>query len=573
MRNGVDGRVLSARAIAGLHVVTLAWDFAADHEDDPRDLLGFAIERAELQQGQVVERYWLRGIKRFRDKDEGVPPGTPVPTSEHPIQSFQWGDYTVKPETSYQYKVVPVYGSPKLLDLDDASSVTVGITTETEQGAAAGAGRPRHDIYFNRGVAGSQAYARKFGKVKPDPAHPESEQMAWLSRGLFEALVGFIKRAAGPDAGDYKLRAMFYEFRYAPVADAFKLARDNGADVDIRYEAQSYKDDNEATIAQAGIEDICRPQKSRGGIRHNKFIVLVHDDRPVGVWTGSTNVSSGGIFGHSNVGHAVWDETVAQRYLEYWTRLADPNVKPSPLRTRNLAAEQTPARHAPAPADRILTLFSPRDGKDAPATLQWYADVMAMTQRIMCITFAFNLDDTFVPVLEQTGDTLRYVLVDKAIDPAVEKEITRSGNTVYAAGAKLEKGDFEPFLGEVLTGFNKNQYIHDKFMLVDPLGHDPVVVTGSANFSAPSQVANDENMLVVRGDTRVADIYFGEFMRLFDHLYTRYIVRKLKDAGRQDPDAGYLKVTQATWLPPHLGDGPKSRRRRYFMELAYPQIH
>ena len=41
--------------------------------------------------------------------------------------------------------------------------------------------------------------------------------MVWLSRGLFEALTGFIRRAAGDDAADYKLRAMLYEFRYLPV--------------------------------------------------------------------------------------------------------------------------------------------------------------------------------------------------------------------------------------------------------------------------------------------------------------------------------------------------------------------
>jgi len=28
-------------------------------------------------------------------------------------------------------------------------------------------------------------------------------------------------------------------------------------------------------------------------------------------------------------------------------------------------------------------------------------------------------------------------------------------------------------------------------------------------------------MLVIRSDQRVADMYFGEFMRIFDHLYAR----------------------------------------------------
>ena len=124
MRQPSKGNVLAVRAISGLHVVTVAWDFVEGQEAKRDGLLGFAIERSELNQGVVIERYFLRGIKRFKLKDEGLAPGTPVPTSEHPIQSFQWGDYTAKPKTTYRYKVVPVYGKPKLVELDDASSTT-----------------------------------------------------------------------------------------------------------------------------------------------------------------------------------------------------------------------------------------------------------------------------------------------------------------------------------------------------------------------------------------------------------------------------------------------------------------
>jgi len=178
MRQLKKGAVLAVRAIGGLHVVTVAWDFVEGQEAKREGLLGFAIERSELKDGAVIERYFLRGIKRFQFKDEGALPGTPMPTSEHPIQSFQWGDYTAKPATTYRYRVVPVYGAPKLIELDDASATTVEITTEAEEGGAGDDGQPRHDIYFNRGAAGSQAYARKFPD-KPDETKPESDQMVW----------------------------------------------------------------------------------------------------------------------------------------------------------------------------------------------------------------------------------------------------------------------------------------------------------------------------------------------------------------------------------------------------------
>ena len=129
---------------------------------------------------------------------------------------------------------------------------------------------------------------------------------------------------------------MFYESRYLPVAKAFSAARKAGADVAIRYEAQACQDDNEAMISNAHIRGICRPQKSRAGIRHNKFLVLIHRDEPVAVWTGSTNISAGGTFGHSNVGHVIWDKSVALKFLDYWERLADPEVTRRPLVQANL---------------------------------------------------------------------------------------------------------------------------------------------------------------------------------------------------------------------------------------------
>ena len=72
------------------------------------------------------------------------------------MQTFQWGDYTAKPATTYEFTVTPVYGKPKLLELDHRSATTVQITTEAQEVGKV-QGRPSHDIYFNRGVAGSQA--------------------------------------------------------------------------------------------------------------------------------------------------------------------------------------------------------------------------------------------------------------------------------------------------------------------------------------------------------------------------------------------------------------------------------
>ncbi len=559
MRTNAKGGTLKARAIAGTYVVVLAWDFVAGQVAKRKGLLGFAIARMELDDdGEALESYWMRGIKRFKDKDVGLPPGSMVSTAEHPFQSFQWADYTAKAGHRYRYRIVPTYGTPKLLRHDDDGAIEIEVATEPEAGDD---GTRRHDVYFNRGVIGSQAYARDMHNAEPNADDPTSREMVWLSRGLFEALLAFIAHAKDER---YALRAAVYEFHYQPVANAFARAIEAGADVKIVYDAESsYKTENLATLQRAGLDSVgaAIPRTVTEGIRHNKFIVLLEDGAPVAVWTGSTNVSAGGIFGHSNVGHVVWSAEIAAAYLAYWERLAA-NLTPTKLREPNRLASPTPA--GKTPKGSVVPFFSPRDGKDENETLAWYAARMAEAKQLVCITVAFNLDEVFQKVIQEESDVLRYIVKDDPL--SANEEIGRDRDVLFAAGGWLGANALENFVRERDNPLNSNDYIHTKFMLVDPLGNDPLVVTGSANFSRPSQRINDENMLVIRGDTRVADIYFGEFFRIFDHHYARYVVRKIRDANQSDPDAGYLKPRSEDWVPSHFEpDGPKSKRRKYFV--------
>src|SRR5262245_34867778 len=271
MRATGQSTELKAAAYAGTYVVALAWDTVNGKVPSHKDLLGYAIERAELDlAGNEVERYWMRSIKRFKDKDKGLPPGTPVSTAEHPIQSFCWADYTAKAGTRYRFRIVPVFGTVKNLKLDDAAAVTLDVTAEREgDHPGADEAQTRHDVFFNRGVIGSQAYAREFGNRTPDAENPRAKEMKWLSRGLFEALVRFVG-LAGDGMG---LRAALYEFHYQPVANAFAKSIEAGADVKIVYDATSeYKVDNESTIKAARLDeyDAVIPRTVSEGIRHNK---------------------------------------------------------------------------------------------------------------------------------------------------------------------------------------------------------------------------------------------------------------------------------------------------------------
>ena len=105
------------------------------------------------------------------------------------------------------------------------------------------------------------------------------------------------------------------------------------------------------------------------------------------------------------------------------------------------------------------------------------------------------------------------------------------------------------------------RFVHTKFMLVDPLGETPLVISGSANFSDPSTTDNDENMLIIRGDQRIADIYLGEFMRLWRHHRFRFIVKKINEQTGAVEGHNYLDPT-SKWAERFYQKGTVKFKRR-----------
>ena len=94
-----------------------------------------------------------------------------------------------------------------------------------------------------------------------------------------------------------------------------------------------------------------------------------------------------------------------------------------------------------------------------------------------------------------------------------------------------------------------------------------MVVTGSANFSEASTQENDENMLVIRGDPRVADIYFTEFNRLFNHYYFRSVQESAKRTGGGDDSGLFLKEKPEEWLSKYAPGTFRTKRVEMFAAM------
>ena len=542
---------LSVQAISGTYVVLLGINLA---EEKKNGVLGFGIQRTDLtnNEGPV----WLLGFKSF--KQAHMPRGTLVPTNQHPIQAFLWGDYTVRKDHQYSYRIVAMRGQPS--NIYESDEVSVSVKMENEK-------KGRHEVYFNRGVAGSQAYVRKFGNKNPEAVGRKAYD--WLSRGLAEGLISFIRQAEGVN---WAIHGAVYEFQYVPILKEFKSAIDRGVDVKIIFDDKHdgeydengspkgpWKENLEA-LKEAKITDsfVKARQVNPSYLSHNKFFVLLENDMPNQVWTGSTNITVGGIFGHSNVGHLVRDENVANAYEMYWQELnKDPEPDAKILRPWNESNFPVP-QDDPVP-NSIRVIFSPLKNLEA---LEWYASRMDQADNTTFLTAAFGVNDLFENVFLASKNCLRYLLLETEDDHM--ENLTKWKFNKVAVGNVLGENLFEQWLKEHLTGFNRHvKYIHTKYMLVDPLSNDPLIITGSGNFSDASIKNNDENMLLIKGDTHVTDIYLTEFMRLFMHFYFRMIVNFIGPASL-DPNAGYLKDDDAWLLPYYQNDNPKSKERLYF---------
>jgi phosphatidylserine/phosphatidylglycerophosphate/cardiolipin synthase-like enzyme len=571
-------------AVAGTNTVSFGIDFK---NADTKGLLGFSVQRTYAD-GSV---HFLPGFKIFEEHQKDMKPGNVVSTETDPIQSFVWDDFTLAPGKNYTYTFIPVKGAPDALIRQKA--IPINISTEPIFSSK------KHDIYFNRGAASSQAYAREFDNTPPDKLVGKKKQDAfdWLTRDLESALIKFISQTKRGET----LNGCFYEFTYQPVLTEFTKAIKRGVKVSLVIDCKNNQhtvkeklikstprvENLEAIkIAKIPMTSIIKREANKSVLQHNKFMVRLQGNMPIEVWTGSTNITESGIFGQTNVGHWVKDKNVAKIYQSYWELLSkDPGPKdgdPAPTKKKDKAAyikdimdiQKDLASVIPV---GVTPIFSPRSSN---AMLEEYFSLIDKAKRTGDITLAFGISADLKKLLEKHDpqSPVTFMVLEKE-DKATKKNqktfySLNSKNNVYEAfGAFVDDPVYKWVLQEsnaIKLGLGVNiSYIHSKFLLQDALGNDPVIVTGSANFSANSTVGNDENMIVIRGDQRVADIYFTEFNRLFSHFYYRAVVKQIKEKKQDDdPKKGaFLDGTDA-WLSDYKPGSLKTKRVVMYTNMA-----
>jgi phosphatidylserine/phosphatidylglycerophosphate/cardiolipin synthase-like enzyme len=557
----------------------LLW--SADAIDD--GCLGFAVERRLRRAGGPVEAVWLDNY--------APPPRTPGEPGAHqsslvwPFRRFTWTDHDVGLGDRVSYRVVPVFAAGP--DARRGSRWSrwrrVGPAADAKYAAYANRGLVISQFlsrYLNErypGLARTQALAR----FKRDAAGVEDRMRRFLSGELRTALLEVV--AATQRDGGHVYAALF-ELGDRELIDALaavgprahvvlangsvEVRKDpvTGRSVETSAQARA-RDENRTArraLLAAGV-DVARKDRfvSPGALAHNKFLVLTDAaGRPRRVWTGSTNWTTTGLCTQLNNGLLIRDRRVAAAYLAQWRALRSAaSTHPRELATANGTPSVVDAGRV-----RASVHFTRARGRVDLAALREL--VRAAREGVLFLMFMPGGRGLFADVqaLRDERPDLLVRGVVSTLPKGREDEKTGATTTVEVrlvggAAPRLDgtarfdvvqpQGRRHPTAHWAAETMRRHFFaavghaiVHSKLLVVDPFSDDPVVVTGSHNFSLSASGQNDENFVVVRGERRLAEAYAVHVQTAWRHYASR-----LDNPHPELFDEAYLRALLADQRP------------------------
>ncbi len=552
MRRVSETNGVRVKAYAGTTGVLLAFDIEPGKRED---LLGFAISR-EILSGPVAGRIgWLQGILDFPGTSKK--PGELIATNVAPIQKFRWSDYAVYPDTRYGYSIHPVYrmGSSLVTASNRRLFMEAGPHVEVQTQGFEG----EDAIIFNRAVASSQAFSRRFPDLEEEIQKAKEagtlgtktlpqRALDWLSRGLVEQIESFLSLARDES---WAIDLAIYEYHLPRLHQAMVAAGQRGVKVRLLYHAKADEDvtaENEHLLHDPPIPGAKLFPRVTSAIMHNKFAILSRvapsgSYMPEAVLAGSTNWTENGCYRQANVVHISRTPAILDNYSNLFETLISTRASRRSTKSwinRNNVIPSAPERFGG---------FSPRSK---------FADINAMAgfisnaKRDVLFATAFKLRDEISEALlgAPNDDILRMGVQNSS--SAKITGIHRDRTAHFTAAALLPSG-IEGWLKETTAKQKGTIRVHTKAIVIDVTSNAPLIISGSHNFSTNASDKNDENYLIIRRDLDVADVYLCEIMRIYDHYRFRFSAKERIKAG--EPTAPPSLDGSPKWSDEYFEDG------------------
>jgi phosphatidylserine/phosphatidylglycerophosphate/cardiolipin synthase-like enzyme len=568
----------NAVAFANNDVATIAWSYGAK----PEGCMGFALYRIDS-----------KGTETVLPSHAVFPGGTIAAgqtTAQFPIQKFYWKDVYARlvgdktGNYTFRYKVVPLEGPPDALK--PMASLPILTTNEV---TISGVCSASVTAIFNRGLISTQHVADALkGMVDKTSLLaaikvPGNQLRMDLAGDILGTLTGFVARVKASGsiyAALYELTDVELVQSLVGIGDKLNIVLANivGKPTPGGSEEVAGENDDSETKLKAVSACVLYREPPSSHIVHNKFLIYV-DARgsPQAVLTGSCNWTGTGLCAQTNNSIVIDDQLVAGRYMAYWKKLqADETAheagrpfQDTPLRTFNGTGKNLNLDKGTDDASTLTSYFSPNtprqrsrgNGTEAfPVDLKDLSDrVMEAKNAVLFLAFIPGKPsitefaaaaqeankDLFVRGCVTSPDAAGNFYYDlKGTSPPKKQKGVKSPAApqdarVISANA-LDKTVPEGWLKELLkAGF---AITHDKIVVIDPFADDCVVVTGSHNLGYQASYNNDENLVMIQGNKKLAMAYATHVLDVYDHFSWRWTVNQGSSV-----DAN-LKIKPDDWL-------------------------
>jgi len=457
---------------------------------------------------------------------QAVTAGTPqqqhpwTSSQDAPFQKFHWVHFpTDVVPGEYKYKVTARYcQGTKLVD---GPSAEVSVELLPAQ-------KGNFEVGLTRGYVSSQAYATKFKNADLRPkvksldydSKPYQPQYEWLGFHARKLVFDLLTECVNDTSITVDMFA--YDF---DEPDILKMCEALGPRLRI------FLDNAPLHTGDAlEVQVYARLQKSAGTnnvkqghfkrFAHDKIIIQKKDGKAVKVLTGSANFSVRGLYVQANNILVFNDPKIADQYDQVFESVFNDmsGYTKTPLASQWFEFPSQPG------VPNFKVSFAPHPSPTVSMTAVHEALQNAKSS-VMFAVMQLSGSGAVIEALQKlhlSGKVFSYGMTQ-----------SNSGFTLYKPG---QPGQLVPFsaLTKPLPPFDQEitggpgQVIHDKFIVIDFNGDNPVVFTGSSNLADGGETQNGDNLLAIY-DRNVARIFAAEAVRLVDHFYFRAAVSKATD--------------------------------------------
>ena len=552
-------------------MVFLAWQYSQKIEN----CLGFSVRRKDLSKAgsdfQALPAWvgWQGGSNADWKAQN---------TDVWPVQKFNWRDFTAQAGGSYQYQVVPMTGTKDSLTAANdliLTSEQVHLTPDTANNVQA---------YFNNGILSTQSVAHflppgstgapNSGALMQHINTPGDKLRESLAGQMIDAVTSLLKRAQKEGGECYMalyelcdeelIQTIIASGKQVHVILSYSTTNGDGA-----APKQGAPPSSRQRLHAAGI-DIHDRMLPVADIGHDKSIVYVDaTGTPTAVLCGSTNWTQTGLCAQSNNSVIIEDPKIAAFYFDYWNRLKADTVAAGTNANALQAADFRSANNKANVVGNTTVWYSPNTkNKSKAAKLVMPADLTAGAKQpadapgdMFEVFQAIHAAKQAVIFLEFQPGTPSVLDVIKSVEQANPGLFVRGAATdpkaiqtfnarvpmtteLYNRGT-TQKPDVVFETGAAATAVNDqfgywkkellkssqgaHAIIHDKIVVIDPLSDtDCVVVMGSHNQGYKASYANDENLVIFRGNGPLARAYATHVMDVYDHYRWRFKIQTEK---------------------------------------------